>query len=85
MAYDKNKDVRRGVFACLRIARKKQAFRRRHWPANFLWSSPANAGWAVGVLTAEIPAAPPMANRTGKASLLELWHERLAKVLTASF
>ena len=22
------------------------AFRRRHWPASFLWSSPANAGYA---------------------------------------
>ena len=30
----------------LRIARKKQhsPVRRRHWPASFLWSSPANAG-----------------------------------------
>jgi len=45
------------------------AFRRRHWPASFLWSSPANAGYAVGVLTTKIPAAY-MATRAGKTSLL---------------
>jgi len=27
--------------------RAKTAFRRRHWPASFLWSSPANASCAV--------------------------------------
>jgi len=37
-----------GEEIALRIARKQHSpVRRWHWPASFLWSSPANAGWAV--------------------------------------
>jgi len=84
MAHDKNKGVRRPAPA-VRALRAKNNIHRRHWPASFLWRSPANARLCCRRIDSRNTSSLYGRPLPWKASLLDLWRARLARGLTAFF